>query len=151
MRYVKKRKLWKDDKGILGMPLEILVMVIIAAVAITILVLWLSTGASLDHIDVVAGDYPENVSDITNGFDYTIEVTAYDSNGNTLEGATVRATGPGIESTLSTNHMGLAEFDYTPDLPRNVNTGVVRIEVEYSSSGILGTTNRVSHNIPVNR
>lgn len=154
-----ERNIFEDEDAILGMPLYMLVMVIIAALGIAIVAVWMTTDPGLDRAEVEATgtepgarDYPDEVTYLEHGYNYDITVRAIDENGNPISGATVALQGPNIDMTVQTEgDDGEAVINYEAELPTNVNSDTIEITIEYEAGGLLGSFGRVDRTIPVNR
>ena len=131
-----------DNSGVLGLPLNLLIMVVIAAVAIGIILAWLFLlTPPLDYIEVE----PTMVNDVgTTNSEFDVEVTAYNSNG-AMSGCEVSLSGPGIDVKAITGDDGSFTFtDVTPDLPPNTNSDFIVVTVS-------GGGNTVTQSIAVNK
>jgi len=117
-------------KGALqGLPLFLIVLVIVAAVGIAILIGWMYMvkKPELNNISI-------EVTDMTIGNTYDFNITAYDTNGKTLEGVEIHLEGCGVDTKKLTDKNGQAQFSVTPELPTNVHTGEIRVTATYTGA-----------------
>lgn len=116
-----------------GLPLYLIIMVIIAAVGIAILVGWMYMvkKPELGYIEI-------EVKDMLVGNTYDFNITAYDTNGKTLENVEISLAGCGVDTKKLTGKDGKAFFSVTPRLPENVHTGTIEVTAVYT-----GTTMKV--------
>ena len=136
------RNLRTDNSGVLGLPLNLLIMVVIAAVAIGIILAWLFLlTPPLEYIEVT----PTMVKDVsTTNSSFDVTITAYNDKG-TMSGCEVTIEGIGIDYKAITDENGYCEFlDVTPDLPPNTNSDFIKITVS-------GGGNVVTQSIAVNK
>ncbi|MEM4292681.1 MAG: hypothetical protein QXJ27_00725 [Thermoplasmata archaeon] len=129
--------MWKGErerKGVVqSLPLLLIVIVIIAAVGIAILVGWMYMvkKPELGHIEI-------EVKDMIVGNTYDFNITAYDTNGKTLENVEIALSGCGVDTKKLTDKEGKAFFSVTPKLPENTHTGEIKVTAQYT-----GTTTKV--------
>ena len=124
------RKLkWDKNAALEGLPLYLIILVVITAVAIVAILAWMPSGGMLDKI-VVTDDGPYDDTD-TN-----FEGFVYDTEGNPLEGVNIVAEGPnnavGVAVSGSNGEWDLT-LDPAPTLPQNTNTGTITFEATYES------------------
>ncbi|MEM4160518.1 MAG: hypothetical protein QW531_00880 [Thermoplasmata archaeon] len=128
------RRFKVSRKGALeGLPLYLIIMVIIAAVGIAILVGWMYMvrKPELGYIEI-------EVKDMVVGSTYDFNITAYDTNGKTLENVEISLAGCGVDTKKLTDKEGRAFFSVTPKLPENTHTGEIKVRAVYT-----GTTMKV--------
>ncbi|MEM3444856.1 MAG: hypothetical protein QW115_02665 [Thermoplasmata archaeon] len=129
--------MWKGErerKGVVqSLPLLLIVIVIIAAVGIAILVGWMYMvkKPELGHIEI-------EVKDMIVGNTYDFNITAYDTNGKTLENVEIALSGCGVDTKKLTDKEGKAFFSVTPKLPENTHIGDIKVTAQYT-----GTTTKV--------
>ncbi|MEM4160416.1 MAG: hypothetical protein QW531_00360 [Thermoplasmata archaeon] len=129
--------MWKGErerKGVVqSQPLLLIVIVIIAAVGIAILVGWMYMvkKPELGHIEI-------EVKDMIVGNTYDFNITAYDTNGKTLENVEIALSGCGVDTKKLTDKEGKAFFSVTPKLPENTHIGDIKVTAQYT-----GTTTKV--------
>jgi len=136
------RKLNSNKKGsIEGLPLQLMIMIIIATMGTAILIGWMSNIDTPKHIggvEVVSGDIVLNGNSTTNGY---IEVYVTDQNGNPLSGATVVLSGLGVADKngktayANTDSMGRAVFDGLKITLRNSEIGFINVNVSMPEYG----------------
>ncbi|MEM3444917.1 MAG: hypothetical protein QXJ27_04665 [Thermoplasmata archaeon] len=128
------RRFKVSRKGALeGLPLYLIIMVIIAAIGIAILVGWMYMvrKPELGYIEI-------EVKDMVVGNTYDFNITAYDTNGKTLENVEISLWGCGVDTKQLTGKDGRAFFSVTPKLPENTHTGEIKVRAVYT-----GTTMKV--------
>jgi hypothetical protein len=164
------RKLHKDNRAILGLPLQMLVMVIIAAIAIGLIAMWMIGGQNLASIAIKSPPQIQTEGDISGqqqGYlnddaNYaSLEIRAYDDDGDPLPGVTVKIEGCSLDFSKTTNSDGIAEFSLNGqstdptdpeyfEIPGTDNTGTITVTATYEGSGPLSTPNTVKLTITVN-
>ncbi len=101
-----KRRVNEDNKGIIGIPLKLIIVVIVAVIAIGILLNWLpkSHKGRLDKL-VIKKDTnsDEEISDINTSYDENLIVTVLDSDDDPMEDIKVVITGCGLEDEFIPN------------------------------------------------
>lgn len=143
MRNIKRlMKLRKNRKGgIEGLPLQLMIVILVATMGTAILVGWMGnieTPKSIGDVEVVSGDIVMNGPRTTDGH---IEIYVTDQNGNPLAGATVILSGLGVtDNTGKTAHAvtdseGRAEFNNLKISLRGANHGFINVKVSMSDYG----------------
>ena len=130
-----KAKMRKNKKGgIEGLPLQLLIIIVIASLGLTMMVGWMNNieePATIDRVEVMAdpaeGDYRK---------DYNLTFIVYDNNGNPIEGADIVVTGLGATTTKPASTAGLLE-----DL-----LGLFGVDVEDNDSSTTTTTTPTQNN-----
>jgi hypothetical protein len=141
------RRIHRDEKGALeGLPLYLIILVVIAAVAIVVIMAWMGSVQDTDLESIeIAGT--ETDGTLVEGETYSITITAKGNNGKNLEGVSVEMEGAGITKTLKTQSDGTVTFTgITPDLPANTFTGEITITAKYTGTIQMTKTGT----IPVN-
>ncbi len=136
------RSIRTDESGVLGLPLNLLIMVVIAAVAIGIILSWLFLlTPPLEYIEVT----PTMVNDVdTVNSTFVITVTAYNDNGP-MSGCEITVQGIGVDVVAITNDDGSFTFTgISPTLPPNTNADFITVTVS-------GGGNVVTQSIAVNK
>ena len=123
------RKIQRDRAGAVeGLPLQLIIMVAIAAIVMVIILGWLAPWQSkvdLNSLEV-------NPLTVDDGVEVTITITAWDTKDNHLEGVVIEATGCNIETLVeTTDENGIVTFTITPDIP-NGQTGQISIKGTYT-------------------
>ena len=121
------RSIRVDDNAVLGLPLNLLIMVVIAAVAIGIILSWLFLMTPpLDYIEV----NPTMVNDVgTVNATFDVTVTAYNKNGP-MSGCEISIEGAGIDMKAITGDDGSYTFTgISPTLPPNTNSDFISVSV----------------------
>jgi len=137
-----KKKLNRNKRGsIEGLPLQLMIVIIIATLGTAILIGWMGsidTPKSIGTVDVVSGDIVLEGTSTTNG---VIVVYVADQNGNPLSGATVVLSGLGVmdkngkTAYLNTDSMGYASFDGLHINLRGAGVGFITVNVSMSDYG----------------
>jgi hypothetical protein len=146
-----RRKISWNEKGALeGLPLYLIILVVITAIAIVIMITWLSTmqEPDLDSLEVeINAKAGTPAGTIYEGDTATVTVTAKGTNGKGLEGVSVKLEGCGIAKTMKTGEGGKVIFENVqPDLPFNTYTGSITVTATYTGNIMVTKTT----DIPVN-
>lgn len=123
MRLMKKSMINDRNGGIEGLPLQLLIMVLIAGIGSAVILSWMgglqapstisSVHASADEI--VLSD--EDGDGIYSATDISLDITVADQNGDPIKGASVVLDGAGLQTSDglrphgSTDEQGKASFD----------------------------------------
>ena len=144
---IKIKKLNKNRKGsIEGLPLQLMIMIIIATMGTAILVGWMGSidsPKSIGTVEVVSGDIVLNGSSTSDG---VLEIYVADQNGNPLSGATVVLSGLGVTDRngktahLNTDSGGYAKFDGLRITLRGAEIGFITVNVSMSEYGENNST-----------
>jgi len=136
------KKLTKNKKGsIEGLPLQLMIMIIIATMGTAILIGWMGnidSPKSIGTVDVVSGDIVLEGYSTSDGH---IEVYVADQSGNPLSGATVVLSGLGVTDKngktayATTDSRGYAKFDGLNITLRGSGIGFITISVSLSGYG----------------
>ena len=136
------KKLSKNKKGsIEGLPLQLMIMIIIATMGTAILVGWMGnidTPKNIGMVEVVSGDI---ILEGGSTYDGVVEVYVADQNGNPLNGATVVLSGLGVTDKngktayLNTDSSGYAKFDGLRITLRGADIGFITVNVSMSEYG----------------
>ena len=129
------RKIQRDRAGAVeGLPLQLIIMVAIAAIVMVIILGWLAPWQSKVDLDMLSVD----PTSIENDEEVTITVTAWDTKGNHLEGAVIELSGCNIGTLVeTTDEDGIVTFTITPSIPngqtnnidiKGTYTGVIQVE-----------------------
>ncbi len=137
-----KKKLSKNKKGsIEGLPLQLMIMIIIATMGTAILVGWMGnidSPKSIGMVDVVSGDI---VLDGYSTSDGIVEIFVADQDGNPLSGATVVLSGLGVTDKngktayMNTDSKGCAKFEGLNITLRGAEIGFITVNVSMSEYG----------------
>jgi len=125
------KKLQKDRAGAVeGLPLQLIIMVAIAAIVIVIILGWLAPWQNKVDLDMLTVE-PQTIADENTT---TIVITAWDTKDNHLEGVVIEATGCNIGTLIGTTDAdGKVSFTVTPDIP-NGQTGQISILGTYTGT-----------------
>lgn len=125
------RKLhWDRDGAVEGLPLQLIIMVAIAAIVVVIILGWLAPWQNKVDLDMLTVD-PQSIDDEVA---VTLTVTAWDTKGNHLEGVVIEATGCNIGTQVATTDgNGQVTFTVTPDIP-NGQTNNIDIKGTYTGT-----------------
>ena len=132
-------RLRKNKKGgIEGLPLQLMIIVLVAALGTAVIVGWMGTidtPTSIGNVTVESGDIDMNEE--TNG-NISINISVTDQNGDPLEGVLISLTGCGIRTSENGQVYGNSDrngnVEFT-DLTINGGSGVRFISVSASKSG----------------
>jgi len=156
MRIPVKRTCKRNEKGsIEGLPLQLLIMIVIAAVGLGILLAWLQGVDKLKQIGSVipvdTSEYSKLIKAACVGDpDYndqegvwdgaTLCIKVYDKENNPLKGAMVTISGCGAYGSVETDnqdgtHAGVADFTVNYRLPIGTQSGDVLLKASKSGYG----------------
>ncbi|MDR3074731.1 MAG: hypothetical protein LBU30_01665 [Candidatus Methanoplasma sp.] len=141
------KNLNKNRKGsIEGLPLQLMIMIIIATMGTAILVGWMGDIDSPKHIgavEVVSGDIVLEGNSTSDG---AVRIYVSDQDGNPLGGATVVLSGLGITDEngktayRTTDSRGYAEFEHLNITLRGAEIGFITVNVSMSEYGENNTS-----------
>ena len=104
----KKRALRKNKKGgIEGLPLQLLIIIVVASLGLTMMVGWMNNIEEPTTISRIEAYADPTDSDYKKDFDVTVIV--YDNKGNPVEGASVVISGLGATMNEPANTAGLID------------------------------------------
>ncbi|MCK5024340.1 MAG: hypothetical protein KAR56_01850 [Thermoplasmata archaeon] len=123
------RKFQKDRAAAVeGLPLQLIIMVAVAAIVIVIILGWLAPWQDKVDLNILAVE-PLTIED---GNTTTITITAWDTKDNHLEGVVIEVTGCNVGPLVGTTDTnGIVSFIITPDIP-NGQTGQISITGTYT-------------------
>ena len=131
-----EKRIRLDDRGALeGMPLQLIIMVVIAGIAISIIIAWLTifTAPDLSKIDLYGAEPEAEPIRITENTT-SITIKAWDTKGNPLEGVSIKMSG----ANLIIAGMTGADGTFTArGLDIDIGTsdfGTIRVEAEFSGT-----------------
>ncbi len=109
------KRLRKNSIGAIeGLPLQLLIMIIIAGIVIVIILAWLApwqNKVDLDSLTVT----PNSVDNDT---DSVITITAWDTKGNKLQGVSIIVSGCNVGNLVNTTGAdGTCTFTVHPEIP----------------------------------
>lgn len=147
MKHIIGKQLSKNKKGnVEGLPLQLMIIILVAAMGTAILVGWMGgieTPNSIGSVDVVSGDI---ILDNNSTSDGIVELYVTDNNGNPLDGATVILSGLGITDNkgktayLTTNDEGYASFEDLRITLRGSDIGFITVNVSMPDYGEKNST-----------
>ncbi|MFP4609232.1 MAG: carboxypeptidase-like regulatory domain-containing protein [Candidatus Aenigmatarchaeota archaeon] len=135
---MKGRKLKRsDERGALeGLPLYLIILVVIAGVGTAIIAGWMMSSQSTELGNIEVNEEDKIISTSPN---QSLEIIAYDRDGNPLEGATVELSGCGVEETGMTGEDGVYKADgVNPDREGNID-----VEVRYTGETTTVKTDEI--------
>ncbi|UCH88572.1 MAG: hypothetical protein JSV49_09990 [Thermoplasmata archaeon] len=146
----RSKKISKDRSGGLeGMPLQLLIIVVIAVMALGIIMYWMSSvnepPKSIKTIGVEVDGNEEDI-DLSKGQPRTIKITVYDTELKKLDGALVILDGCGFDQDSEKTgdngfESGSAEFDGSlVELPPGIKTGEIKVTVKKADYATKTTT-----------
>ncbi len=116
------KRIGRDDNGAVeGLPLQLIIMVAVAAIVMVIVLGWLAPWKNKIDIDSLT------VTPTTTGNNdaVTITVTAWDTKGNHLAGAVIEMSGCNVGTqVLTTGDDGTATFTVTPSIPPGTTNNI---------------------------
>jgi len=119
MRYM--RRLRASNRAVTGLPLNLLIMVVIAAVAIGIILAWLyAIEPPVDRVEV-----SPNSINLSTTPTASVTITAYNSRGP-MSGVEVHLDGAGVDWRGITDSNGEVQVSITPDLGSQ-QSGVIKV------------------------
>lgn len=131
----------KNDRngGIVGLPLQLLIIVVIASLSLALILGWMSNIETPKSIGAVEAN-PGTINPIFDGENYVADVTitVFDQDGNPLEGATVVLTGMGIKNPDGTTAYGITDGNGTvhfENLILSIHGQIGYVNAEVSKSG----------------
>lgn len=128
------KAIWKNEEGAIeGLPLQLLIMVVIAGVAIGVIVGWMSFSKT-EVGTITANPDTITVSRVYGVLNTSVTITVLDQNGKALNDATVTLSGSGVDTAKKTGSNGTATFAITATLPTNTNTGSITATASYDST-----------------
>ena len=143
-RRLKRKRSWDDHGGLEGLPLQLIIMMVIAGVGIGIVISWLTVFSEkpLSTLEYVSAESEKGKTDVLkNGEEYTIKIRALNTDQKNMNGVTVILEGPGVSKIATTNSYGLATFEKVrPKLGPNENVGLISVTATYKSWSIAGPT-----------
>lgn len=115
---INRRLNWNDNGAVEGLPLQLIIMVAVAAIVLVIVLGWLAPWQSKVDLDTLT----VTPTSVDNNEEVTITVTAWDTKGNHLEGAVIEMSGCNVGPlVLTTGADGTATFTVTPSIPTGTN------------------------------
>jgi hypothetical protein len=115
-----------------GLPLQLIIMVAVAAIVLVIVLGWLAPWQSKVDLNSLT----VNPTTVGNNNQTTITVTAWDTKGNYLEGVVIEISGCNVDNPpLTTGQNGTATFTVTPSIP----SGTANIEIVGKFTGTMYT------------
>ena len=116
------RRIRRDNSGAVeGLPLQLIIIVAIAAIVLVIVLGWLAPWQSKVDLDMLTVSPATLDSDVA----ATITVTAWDTKGNHLEGVVVEISGCNVGTqVLTTGEGGTVSFSVTPSIPPSTTNNI---------------------------
>jgi hypothetical protein len=142
-RKSKVKRSWDLSGGLEGLPLQLIIMMVIAGIGISIVVGWLAVFSEkpLSDLEIFDIEPAEEKGEkvLTNGIQYSIKIRALDSDRKPMNGVSVILEGPGLNKIATTDSEGIATFSgVTPDLGPNRFVGIIEVTGSYKSRTIVG-------------
>ncbi len=145
---LRKKFCWDERGALEGLPLYLIILVVITAIAIVIMITWLSTMQKPD-LDTIEISGTESDDTLIEGESYDITITAKGTNGKELEGVSVKLEGAGISKTLKTQSGGSVTFqNVVPELDENVYTDSMTVTATYTGNILITKTASIPVNAP---
>ncbi len=141
MKSLNRRLAQDRNGGIEGLPLQLMIVILIATMGTAILVGWMGnidTPTSIGEVDVASGDIV--LTDYSSSNGYYVELYVYDNEGNPLQGATVVLSGLGVKSDGQTaygvtNANGYLKLTHLDIRMGNNNVGFITVNVSMANYG----------------
>ncbi len=126
-----QRNMREDNKGESGLPPNLLIFIIAAAISVGLILAWmLIITPPLDHIEVT----PTTLNNANSNSTFNITVTAYNTDGG-MSGCEITIDGAGIDMKAITGDDGSYTFvDIMPTLPPNTNSDFIQVTVSDGSN-----------------
>ncbi|MEW5936380.1 MAG: hypothetical protein AB1665_00985 [Candidatus Thermoplasmatota archaeon] len=126
-----RRRAWNRKGAIEGLPLQLIIMIVIAGIAITILVAWLAPWKA--RVDLAS--LSVSPASVKAGANTQITVTAWDTAGNKLAGVNVEITGANIGTKVgTTDGSGVAKFTVNPALAPGQTSAKITVTGTYTGT-----------------
>lgn len=127
--------LWRDERGIEGLPIRLVIALVVGVACLAVMMGVLGGMDSFGSTELDTNPDPE----IIHPEQTAVNVTVVDTNGETIENATVVATG----DTAQLSEMAMGETDETgtttlelnPSLQPNQDRGSIQLDIRPPSSG----------------
>ena len=131
-------KKWNDKGALEGLPLYLIILVVITAVAIVAILAWMPSNVVLDTITATG---PQSDGSILDSQDGPITCAAYSTKGDPIEGVVFVIEGP--SNSVGTGTTGAdgtvtITLNKLPTLIQNQNVG--QLDVEASYEGLMKVT-----------
>ena len=134
------KRTWNRKGAVEGLPLQLIIMIVIAGIAITILVAWMQPWKA--KVDLNSIDTPASVQA---GANRQITIKAWDSKGNTLSGVSIKLEGAGIGTQVkTTDSTGVATFTVSPAIPSGQTSAVIYVTASYSGTVPIDKTAEIT-------
>lgn len=131
MNRIRAKRKWNSKGAIEGLPLQLIIMVVIAGVAVVIILAWLAPWKNKVDLDSVSAD----PSTMTRDKATTVTITAWDTKNNKLSGVTVVLEGCGCSAVGTTDATGTVKFsNQKPSLSPGTTSGQIIVTATYSGS-----------------
>ena len=126
------KRLTKDNSGAVeGLPLQLIIMVAVAAIVLVIVLAWLAPWQNKVDLDSLS----VSTNTVTSGEETTITVTAWDTKGNHLKGVVIEMSGCNVNSTPQTTDLnGVATFTITPSISPTSISGQIQVTGKYTGA-----------------
>ena len=138
------------EGGIEGLPLQLMIIILVATLGTAVMIGWMGSLGTPDHIGSVDVDTGDIVLDMSSGTErYTdsgyVRIRVTDQNGNGLPGATVVLSGCGAVTASGgtihgvTDAQGYVEFHDIHVSLRGSKIGFINVDVSMSGYGTDST------------
>lgn len=118
----KSGRLSRNNSGAVeGLPLQLIIIVAVAAIVMVIVLGWLAPWQNKLDLDTLS----VNPASTANEEEVAITVTAWDTKGNHLEGVVIEMTGCNVGTqVITTGADGTATFTVTPSIPPSTTNNI---------------------------
>ena len=127
---IRAKRKWNKNGAIEGLPLQLIIMVVIAGMAIVIILAWLApwkNKVDLNSVSATPGNIPRDTTT-------SVTLTTWDTKDNKLSGVTVVLDGCGCHASGTTNATGVVKLPLKPSLPPGTTSGEITVTATYSGS-----------------
>jgi len=121
------KTLFKDKKGVIDLPMRLMVTLIIGGAVLGMIVYYISSNCWIKE-NLQVNWYPSVITLSENIDTYSVEIVVKDEKGNPIQNAFVTITGLGYASG-KTDNKGNTKLDLTIELPEYRNEGYLDLEV----------------------
>ena len=124
-----------DTAQVLGLPMYLIIVMIVAVAVIAAVIFMITQGTGLMNAqiidNVVIAEEPGNASAVTfSSYNVTVKVSSRQKSSQPIAGATVTLIGSGDVASNLTDANGIACLQVTPSLKENCNENYMKLQVK---------------------
>lgn len=123
------KRLFKDRRGIEGLPMHLIIIVVIAGAALGLILYWFSM-ASPNHLHYTVE--PSSIEIDSNPKTITVTVTVTDDHNNPVKGALIHIWGYGANVADQTDENGKHTFTFQVNVPDNTHEGWLEMSISHA-------------------